>query len=182
MYTWLCFLQVSYHGGMTAARLDGFLGDRDTWRATHCSIGKAMDVVGTRSAILILREAYYGTTRFDDFVQRVGVTEAVAAARLRELTAEGLFERRPYKEPGQRTRFEYVLTEKGRDLLPAVLALMQWGDKYLQGSGGAPIGLRDDATGQPVRVEVRSPDREVPLTELRLTPNFTEEQARRSLP
>ncbi|MCQ4118162.1 winged helix-turn-helix transcriptional regulator [Rhodococcus tibetensis] len=166
---------------MNAARLDGFLGDRDTWRPRQCSIGKAMDVVGTRSAILILREAYYGTTRFDDFAQRVGITEAVAAARLRELTAEGLFERQPYKEPGQRTRYEYVLTEKGRDLLPAVLALMQWGDKYLQGSHGAPIGLRDDATGEPVRVEVRSADREVPLSELRLTPNFTEEQARRSL-
>ncbi|MGV9870956.1 winged helix-turn-helix transcriptional regulator, partial [Rhodococcus koreensis] len=78
---------------MDAARLDGFLADRDTWRATHCSIGKAMDVIGTRSAVLILREAYYGTTRFDDFAKRVGITEAVAASRLRELTAEGLFER-----------------------------------------------------------------------------------------
>jgi len=164
---------------MDAARLDGFLADRDTWRATHCSIGKAMDVIGTRSAVLILREAYYGTTRFDDFAKRVGITEAVAASRLRELTAEGLFERQPYKEPGQRTRYEYVLTEKGRDLLPAVLALMQWGDKYLQGKHGAPIGMRDDATGEPVRVEVRSPDREVPLAELRLTPNFTEEDASR---
>ncbi|MFC9553183.1 winged helix-turn-helix transcriptional regulator [Rhodococcus sp. NPDC056960] len=164
---------------MDAARLDGFLADRDTWRATHCSIAKAMDVVGTRSAVLILREAYYGTTRFDDFAQRVGITEAVAAARLRELTTEGLFERSPYKEPGQRTRYEYVLTEKGRDLLPAVLALMQWGDKYLQSEYGPPLGLSDDATGDPVRVEVRSPDREVPLRDLRLTPNFTEEEARR---
>lgn len=155
---------------MDAARLDGFLADRDTWRATHCSIGKAMDVIGTRSAVLILREAYYGTTRFDDFAKRVGITEAVAASRLRELTAKGLFERQPYKEPGQRTRYEYVLTEKGRDLLPAVLALMQWGDKYLQGEHGPPIGLRDDATGEPVRVEVRSAGREVPLAELRLTP------------
>ncbi|ERN44115.1 HxlR family transcriptional regulator, partial [Prescottella equi NBRC 101255 = C 7] len=120
---------------MEAARLDGFLADRDAWRPTQCSIGKAMDVVGTRSAMLILREAYYGTTRFDHFAERVGITEAVAAARLRELTAEGLFERRPYKELGQRTRHEYVLTDKGRDLLPAVLALMQWGDRYLQGEG-----------------------------------------------
>ena len=163
---------------MDAARLDGFLADRDTWRATHCSIGKAMDVIGTRSAVLILREAYYGTTRFDDFAKRVGITEAVAASRLRELTAKGLFERSPYKEPGQRTRYEYVLTEKGRDLLPAVLALMQWGDKYLQGECGPPIGLRDDATGEPVRVEVRSPGREVPLAELRLTPNFAGGDAR----
>ncbi|AKE88605.1 MULTISPECIES: helix-turn-helix domain-containing protein [Rhodococcus] len=166
---------------MHAARLDGFLADRDAWQASQCSIAKAMDVVGTRSAMLILREAYYGTTRFDDFARRVGITEAVAAARLRELTAEGLFERRPYKKPGQRTRYEYILTEKGRDLLPAVLALMQWGDKYLQGERGGPLGLSDDATGDPVRVEVRSTEREVPLEELRLTPNFTEEQARRAM-
>ncbi|GAB2637688.1 helix-turn-helix domain-containing protein [Prescottella soli] len=167
---------------MQAARLDGFLADRSAWRATHCSIAKAMDVVGTRSAMLILREAYYGTTRFDQFAERVGITEAVAAARLRELTAEGLFERSPYKEPGQRTRYEYVLTEKGRDLLPAVLALMQWGDKYLQDGRGGPLDLADDTTGEPVHVEVRNESgRRVPLGELRVVPNVTEEQARRSL-
>lgn len=167
---------------MQTARLDGFLADRDAWRPTQCSIAKAMDVVGTRSAMLILREAYYGTTRFDQFAERVGITEAVAAARLRELTAEGLFERRPYKEPGQRTRHEYVLTEKGRDLLPAVLALMQWGDKHLQGERGGPLGLADDTSGEPVRVEVRSESgRPVPLGELRVVPNVTEEQARRAM-
>ncbi|MBP2209944.1 DNA-binding HxlR family transcriptional regulator [Rhodococcus ruber] len=166
---------------MDAARLEGFLADRDAWQTTQCSIAKAMDTVGTRSAMLILREAYYGTRRFDDFTRRVGVTEAVAAARLREMTAEGLFERRPYKEPGQRTRYEYALTEKGRDLLPVVLALQQWGDKYLQAERGAPLGLSDDTTGDPVRVEVRSAEREVPLEELRVTPNFTAEQARRAM-
>ncbi|QCQ92446.1 winged helix-turn-helix transcriptional regulator [Rhodococcus sp. SGAir0479] len=166
---------------MQAARLDGFLADRTAWRATQCSIAKAMDVVGTRSAILILREAFYGTTRFDDFAERVGITEAVAAARLRELTAEGVFEKRPYKEPGQRTRFEYVLTDKGRDLLPAVLALMQWGDKYLQGERGGPLDLADDATGEPVHVEVRNESgRVIALDELRVVANFTEEQGRRS--
>lgn len=168
---------------MDAARLDGFLADRGAWQAgSYCSIGRAMAVVGTRSAILILREAYYGTTRFDDFARRVGITEAVAASRLRELTAEGLFERRPYKEPGQRTRYEYVLTEKGRDLLPAVLALMQWGDKYLQGGHGGPLGLLDDTTGERVRVQVRSESgREVPLSELRVAPNVSEEQVARAM-
>ncbi|QNG20096.1 helix-turn-helix transcriptional regulator [Rhodococcus triatomae] len=161
---------------MEAARLDGFISDRERWRTAQCSIGKSMDVIGTRSAMLILREAYYGTTRFDDFAKRVGITEAVAAARLKELTAHGLFERRPYKEPGSRTRSEYVLTDKGRDLIPAVFALMQWGDKYLQKR--APLELRDDLTGDLVRVELRSESgREVPLGELRISPTFTEEQA-----
>ncbi|MFC7446335.1 winged helix-turn-helix transcriptional regulator [Rhodococcus daqingensis] len=140
---------------MGAIHLEGALADRDAWRATRCSIGKAMEVIGTRSAMLIMREAYYGTTRFDDFASRVGITEAVASARLRELADTGLLERSPYREPGQRTRHEYLLTEMGRDLLPAVLALMQWGDKYLQDGSGGPLSLVENGTGDPVRVEVR---------------------------
>ena len=143
---------------MTSIHLDGVLADREAWRATRCSIGKAMNVVGTRSAMLILREAYYGTTRFDNFAARVGITEAVASARLKELTDAGILEKRPYREPGQRTRNEYVLTQMGLDLLPAVLALMQWGDKYLQGAKGGPLALVEDATGTPVRVEVMGRD------------------------
>src|SRR3954468_24621635 len=69
-----------------------------------CPIDRAMQVVGTRSAMLIMREAAYGTTRFDDFATRVGITDAVAATRLRELVEVGLLERRPYREEGQRTR------------------------------------------------------------------------------
>ncbi len=136
-------------------KLEGELADRDAWQATRCSIGKAMDLVGTRSAMLLLREAFYGTTRFDDFAQRVGITETVAAGRLKELVAAGLLTKRPYREPGRRTRHEYVLTDKGRDLLPAVLALMQWGDKHLQDDGG-PLQLVDGRTGSPVRVHLRS--------------------------
>jgi DNA-binding HxlR family transcriptional regulator len=95
-------------------------------RSDRCSIARALDVVGTRSALLLMREAFYGTTRFDDFVRRVEIIEAVAATRLKELVAAGLMVRRPYQEAGQRTRFEYHLTELGRDLLPAAFALRQW--------------------------------------------------------
>jgi len=97
----------------------------------RCPIDRAMQVVGTRSAMLLMREAFYGTTRFDDFAARVGMTEAVTASRLRELVEAGLLERSPYREPGQRTRYEYVLTEGGRDLVPVVMALAQWGAKHV---------------------------------------------------
>lgn len=137
-----------------AAVMEGPLADLNAWKPTECSIAKALDVVGARSALLILREAYYGVTRFDGFAARVGITDAAAAAQLRRLTAAGLFTRQPYREEGQRTRHEYVLTDKGRDLLPVVLALMQWGDKYLQDV--APLQLVEEATGAPVRVQVRS--------------------------
>jgi DNA-binding HxlR family transcriptional regulator len=146
--------------------LQGPLADRGAWRATRCSIDRALTVVGTRSALLLMREAYYGTRRFDDFAERVGITEAVAANRLRELVAAGLLERRPYREPGQRTRHEYVLTAMGRDLAPAALALMQWGDKYLADSSGPPLALTHDGCGAPVHVEVRCEQgHEVPLRE-----------------
>ena len=95
-----------------------------------CPISRALAVVGNRSVMLILREAYYGTTRFDDFAKRVGIAESMAAARLRDLVEAGLLDRRPYQEPGQRTRYEYVLTEAGADLLPVVLGLGRWGEKH----------------------------------------------------
>jgi DNA-binding HxlR family transcriptional regulator len=140
-------------------RLLGKMGDREAWTAVGgCSIGRALDVVGTRSAMLLMREAFYGTTRFDDFARRVGITEAVASARLKELVAEGLLARSPYREPGQRTRHEYRLTDKGRDLLPAALALMQWGDRYLADVPGGPVQLTHgtpDTCGAEVHVEVR---------------------------
>lgn len=140
--------------GRPTLSLDGVLADRSAWRATRCSVGRAMDVIGTRSAFLLMREAYYGTTRFADFAERVGITEAVAATRLKELIDEGLLSQRPYREPGQRTRQEYVLTDKGRDLLPVVVALMKWGDRHLAGPKGPPVALSHTACGEPVGVHV----------------------------
>ncbi|MFC4123805.1 winged helix-turn-helix transcriptional regulator [Nocardia rhizosphaerae] len=154
-----------------AAVMEGTLADLSKWDTAGCSIARAMDLVGTRSAILILREAYYGTTRFDGFARRVGITDAAVAGQLRKLTAAGLLEKRPYQEEGKRTRHEYVLTRMGSDLLPAVVALWQWGDTYLQ--PGPPPLLRVDAeTGAPVRVELRSADgAEVPLEQLAVRVN-----------
>lgn len=149
---------------MEVITLQGGLSDRDTWRATSCSIAKALDVVGTRSAMLIMREAYYGAHRFEEFVRRVEITEAVAATRLRELTAAGLLSRVPYQDPGQRTRHEYHLTQMGVDLLPALLALMQWGDRYLAEQPGGPLNLTHVECGEPVHVDVRcAADHEVGL-------------------
>src|SRR6201981_1068897 len=134
-------------------RLTGSLEPREGWTADRCTIAKALDVVSTRSAFLILREAFYGTTRFDDFAQRVGISEPVTAARLRELVDEGLLEREDYREPGQRTRQRYRLTEKGADLFPVLAALMQWGSRWLDERGG-PVELRHRDCGEPVGVEL----------------------------
>ncbi len=114
--------------------LQGVLADREAWSAVgQCSIEQTMSVLGTKSAMLIMREAYYGTTRFDDFARRVGITKAAASARLSELVELGMLTRRPYRDEGQRTRDEYVLTEAGIDFMPVVWAMFQWGQRHLPG-------------------------------------------------
>jgi DNA-binding HxlR family transcriptional regulator len=149
---------------------EGVLARSHDWPRTRCSIDAALSVVSTRSAMLILREAFYGARRFEDFVSRVGITEAVAAARLRELTEAGLLRREPYQEPGQRTRQAYRLTEMGRDLFPALIALAQWGDKYLAGPSGPPLRWRHANCEAPVAAEVRCADgHEVPIGELQVS-------------
>jgi DNA-binding HxlR family transcriptional regulator len=137
----------------STVRLTGALEPRSSWTAERCTIAKSLDVVSTRSALLIMREAFYGTTRFDDFAERVGISQPVAAARLRELVEEGLLEREDYREPGQRTRQQYRLTPKGADLFPVLVALMKWGDRWLDDRGG-PIELLHRDCGEPVEVSL----------------------------
>src|ERR1700759_5482288 len=137
-----------------AVRLTGSLEPREGWKAERCTIAKTLEVVSTRSAFLILREAFYGTTRFDDFAERVGISEPVTAARLRELVDHGLLEREDYREHGQRTRQRYRLTAQGAELLPALVALMQWGNRWRDDRGG-PVTLVHRDCGEPVGVELR---------------------------
>ena len=138
----------------TTIRMAGRLEPRDAWVADTCPIARALDVVRTKSAMLVLREAFYGATRFDEFVSRTGASEPVVAARLRELVADGLLEREPYRDAGQRTRQAYRLTEMGADLFPALLALARWGDRWL-GEQSSGVRLEHDDCGEPVDVEMR---------------------------
>lgn len=131
--------------GQLAQRGDVALGDR-------CPLDRTLQLIGNRTALLLLREVFYGASRFDSLVKRTGVTEAVAAQRLRQLVEVGVLTKEPYREPGQRTRHAYVLTPSGHDLLPAVLALIQWGAVHTEGSAPA---VTHDGCGEPVRVEVR---------------------------
>ena len=119
--------------------MNDLLQDRDAWSMENCSIARTLEIIGTRSAMLTLREAFFGARRFDEFTRRVGVGEPAMAARLKELTADGLLERVPYQEPGQRTRYEYQLTAKGRALLPVITALRDWGDTWATDPQGPPI-------------------------------------------
>ncbi|MEU8633067.1 helix-turn-helix domain-containing protein [Amycolatopsis sp. NPDC048633] len=152
---------------------EGPLADRGAWQLAndHCSIARAVDVLGTRSTMLVLREALYGTTRFDDFVRRTHSTDAIVSARLKLLTELGVLVKEPYREPGVRTRFEYHLSDRGKELLPVVFGLMQWGNAHLQPDDG-PFRLSDRATGEPVTITASTPSgRVVELDDLVVTAN-----------
>ena len=111
----------------------------NTYEGQTCSVARALELVGERWTILILRDAFLGVRRFDDFQRSLGIARNVLNTRLQRLVEAGLLERRRYQERPE--RFEYRLTEKGLDLWPAVVALMQWGDRYLTSGDGPPMVL-----------------------------------------
>jgi len=148
--------RIGKHNDRPTARLAHDGSVHQAWSRERCSIRRALEVAGNRSALLIMREAFYGTTRFDDFAGRAGISEPVTATRLRDLVEHGLLRREPYREPGQRTRMAYRLTDMGADLLPVLIALMNWGDRWLA-EGGPPVAVRHRGCGGPVRAELRCP-------------------------
>ena len=161
----------------TTLRMTGSLDPRDSWSATSCTIAKSVELLSTRSAFLLMREAFYGATRFEEFVRRAEVTEATAAARLPELVEHGLFELEPYQEPGQRTRHRYRLTEKGADLFPVIASLMQWGNRWLSDTGG-PAEILHRGCGAAVGTELRCEHgHKVALADLDLAAKDADSQA-----
>ncbi|WP_225822845.1 winged helix-turn-helix transcriptional regulator [Streptomyces naphthomycinicus] len=98
----------------------------------ECSIARALEVVGERWTLLVVRDAIYGVRRYNDFLVHLGIPRAVLSARLRTLTEEGILDKRRYQESPPRD--EYVVTERGAALWPALRALGQWGREYVDGS------------------------------------------------
>jgi len=121
----------------------------------NCSVQRTLDLVGEKWTLLILREALNGVHRFADFHEHLGASEPILADRLKKLVSAGILQVRPYQDDGQRTRHEYRLTEKGLELYPAIVSLMQWGDKYLADPEGASVSIEHKACGHAVRVVVQ---------------------------
>jgi DNA-binding HxlR family transcriptional regulator len=119
------------------------------YSAENCSIKGALEIVGERWSLLVLREAFFGIRRFGDFQQALGCARNLLSERLTKLVDHGVLERVAYQEPGQRSRYEYQLTEKGLELLPALVALMQWGDRWTADPEGPPVQvLHRDCGGE----------------------------------
>ena len=120
----------------------------------NCTIRGALDIVGEKWSLLVLREAFFGIRRFDDFHRALGCARNLLSDRLAKLVDHGVLERVEYREPGQRRRHEYHLTGKGLDLQPALVALMQWGDRWTADADGAPVEIRHRGCGAKVNAEL----------------------------
>jgi DNA-binding HxlR family transcriptional regulator len=127
----------------------------------ECSIVRAMDVVGDRWSILLLREAYYGTRRFDEFQYYLGVAPNILSARLKKFVDLDMMMRVPL--PEHAGRYEYVLTQRARDFLPTYLALKKWGDDWLAEPGGPQVVFKDRTSRRPIEYPILLSARGQPL-------------------
>lgn len=105
----------------------------------NCSIAQTLEIIGEWWTLLILRDSFLGIRRFDDFVERLGISRNILTNRLDKLVDAGILERRPYDQA--RGRYDYLLTDKGRALWPVMTTLRQWGDDWIYGAGNEPLLL-----------------------------------------
>ncbi len=112
------------------------------------SVGHVLDIIGEGWSILIVREAFLGTRRFEDFQGRLGIARNILTVRLKKLCSNQILDRVPVKEGAR--RHEYILTRKGKDMMPLLVALTQWGDRWVFGENNEPVIFRDREHGQPI--------------------------------
>ena len=115
----------------------------------RCSVAQSLEVIGEWWTLLILRDAFLGVTRFDDFASRLGIARNVLTARLDTLVDNDVLIRVPYDEA--RGRFDYRLTDKGRALLPVITAIRQWGDEWILGEKNAPVVVEHTTCGEIIK-------------------------------
>jgi len=112
----------------------------------NCSVARTLEIIGERWTFLVLREAFMGVRRFDELQRNTGVARNILSARLRKLVEHRILERRRYQD--RPPRFEYRLTERGLDLYPAIVALLQWGDRHAAHPAGRPLVLEHKGCGR----------------------------------
>jgi DNA-binding HxlR family transcriptional regulator len=128
---------------------------RKSWADANCPMARSVDLIGEWGSLLILREAFGGVRRFDDFQKRIGLSRSLLTTRLNKLVDGGVLARRPAAVDGK--RMEYVLTAMGEDLFATIVSLRQWGDRWLFPGGNYPADMLDKRDESPVaRMEVRS--------------------------
>lgn len=131
------------------------MDERLRYSTENCSIARTLQLVGERWSLLILREAFNGNRRFEQFQRRTGVARNLLATRLATLVEHGILDRQSYQEPGQRARQEYRLTAKGKQLYPILVALLDWGDRYVADPEGPALLLQHRDCGAAVHADIR---------------------------
>ena len=152
-----------------------------------CSLARSLAAIGDRWTLLVLRDAFLGLRRFEDFENSLGIARRVLSERLAHLVSEGILAKVPYQD--RPVRHEYRLTEKGLDLYPTILSLVHWGDRHYGGTEGPPVihthlkcghdfrsVLTCSACGEPLTA------REVRARATRANPSRSQKDAKRSSP
>ena len=122
-----------------------------------CSVARSLEIVGEWWTLLVVREAFFGTRRFSDFEANLGIAKNVLSDRLAKLVEAGVMERKPVV--GRGNPQDYTLTPMGRDLFPAIISLMQWGDRWIYGAERAPVRVLDHERGAEIaRMKVTTPE------------------------
>jgi len=124
----------------------------------QCSIARSLEVLGEKWTLLIVRDALGGITRFSDFQQSLGLAKNLLTDRLATLVEYGVMERRSYREDGARERYEYVLTDTGRELRFVLAALISWGDAHRPTALGPSRVMRDSASGESLHLAFLTDD------------------------
>jgi DNA-binding HxlR family transcriptional regulator len=124
----------------------------------NCTIARAMAILGEKWTVVVLRDVFTGVRRFDEMRERTGIPRQVLTNRLATLVDVGILRRVPYREPGARERHEYRLTDKGFDLYPMLVALREWGDRYLADPEGPALATVHRDCGSEVGVALRCTD------------------------
>ncbi len=119
-----------------------------------CTIGRAMEILGEKWTVVVLREVFNGIRRFDDMRAHTSIPRQVLTNRLGMLVESGVLRREPYREPGSRSRHEYRLTGKGLDLYPVLIAVSEWGNRYLADPEGPPLEFAHRDCDAPVHTEI----------------------------
>jgi DNA-binding HxlR family transcriptional regulator len=119
--------------------------ERKSFAGMHCSVAQCLEIVGEWWSMLIVRDVFLGVNRFDDFQRRLGISRNILQQRLTRLVEAGVLMRVPYSE--HPPRYDYRLTDKGRDLWPVLTAMRQWGDRYAA-PGGPPLQVIHKGCGQ----------------------------------
>ena len=128
--------------------------ERTNYQTSNCSIGRTLGILGEKWTLLIIRECFYGATRFEQFHRVLQCPRNLLSERLSGLVDEGILEKSEYREPGSRTRNEYHLTARGLELIPILLALMHWGDRNEADPAGPPVIARHAGCGKDLRIAI----------------------------